>query len=90
MPVSADGLDWRRSCSPPNPPAFGASVCAFVSPVSVKTKRPKCEPGWNCPFSGRLNGVAPAVLASAFAWNGCVPSALVSWIVIQRVRNTCP
>src|SRR5262245_50054731 len=38
-----------------------------VSPVSSKKKVLKCEPGRNWPFSGRLNGVAPAVLASAFA-----------------------
>jgi hypothetical protein len=41
-----------------------------------------------CPFPGRLNGVAPAALASAP--NGCVPSVAVSWIVTQRVARSCP
>src|SRR5215470_10664199 len=44
------------------PPEF-----ASVSPVGSKKNVRKFEPGRNARFSGRLNGVAPAVLASALA-----------------------
>jgi hypothetical protein len=46
--------------------------------------------GANTPFSGRLNGVALAVFASALALNALVPSESVSWIVTQCVLNTSP
>src|SRR5262249_21209115 len=44
-----------------------AHVRLSVSPVSSKYSSPKFEPGRNARFSGRLNGVAPSVLASALA-----------------------
>ena len=55
-----------------------------------KKKVRKCELGWNCAFSGRLNGVAPSALAAALASNGAVPSIAVSWIVIQRTGHDAP
>ena len=62
----------------------------LVSPVSSKKNSRNRLPGRNWPFSGRLNGVAPAALASALALNGAKPSTAVSWIVTQRVSNTMP
>lgn len=50
-----------------------ASVNALVSPVSSKKNSWNWVPGRNCPFSGRLNGVAPAALAAALASNAVVP-----------------
>src|SRR5262245_18144734 len=52
---------------------------ASVSPVGQKKKVAKLEPGRNLAFSGRLNGVAIFVLASAFASKSSKPSVLVSW-----------
>src|SRR5260221_13856983 len=55
----------------PQPPAEGFSaLVALVSPVSSKKKLRKPLPGWNWPFSGRLNGVAPAAFAARFALKG--------------------
>ncbi len=70
------------------PALYGLS--ALVSPVSVKKKSRNPSPGWNCPFSGRLNGVAWCALAAAFASNGVVPSVAVSWMVVHRVRKPSP
>ena len=50
-----------------------------MSPVGSKKKVLNPEPGRNCAFSGRLNGVAPAALAAAFALNAANPLAAVSW-----------
>ena len=61
-----------------------------VSPVSVKKNSRNVVPGRKTPFSGRLNGVASAALASALASNGSVPSVSVSWIVTQLVSNVLP
>src|SRR5262249_27814630 len=61
---------FTRKIAPQAPRAARAGVppeVASVSPVAVKKKLRKCEPGRNNPFSGRLKGVAPAALASAFA-----------------------
>src|SRR5882724_287206 len=51
-----------RAASAGAPPAF-----ASVSPVESKKNVRKFEPGRKATFSGRLNGVAPAFLASALA-----------------------
>ena len=91
MPVSADGDGWSRRCTPPNPPRSGiACERLSVSPVSSKKNVRKPVPGWNCPFSGRLNGVALAAFAAALALNGAVPSIAVSWIVTHFVANVWP
>jgi len=90
LPVAADGLDCVSSKMLPQPPSSFSTLVAFVSPVSVKKKSRKCEPGRNTPFSGRLNGVPCAAFASVFALNGAVPSTAVSWIVIHFVLNTLP
>ena len=80
-----------ESGAQPQPPAAPFSgLVALVSPVSSKKNFVKCEPGWNSPFSGRLNGVAPAALARSIATNGALPSTAVSWIVTQRVSNDLP
>jgi hypothetical protein len=67
----------------------------FVSPVGTKKNVLKSVPGWNDPFSGRLNGV-PLLpwlftpFAARLASNGAVPSVSVSWIVTQRIGNESP
>ena len=48
----------------------GLGQVALVSPVSVNTKVSNLPSGAKTPFSGRLNGVAEAALASALASNG--------------------
>src|SRR5262249_40888291 len=47
--------------------AGDAPIVASVSPVGTKNTVRKFEPGRKARFSGRLNGVAPAALASALA-----------------------
>jgi hypothetical protein len=90
-PESADGSRWTSLKIDVHPPAVPFSgLVAFVSPVSSKKNSSKCEPGRNCPFSGRLNGVACAAFASGFATNGALPSVAVSWIVIHFVGNVRP
>ena len=76
----------------PKPPCPApAWVALSVSPVSSKKNVWNLEPGWNCPFSGLLNGVPPAVFASALALNGVVvPDTAVSWIVNHVVSNVLP
>ncbi len=69
--------------------AFSGLV-ASVSPVSSKKNCLNPSPGRNCPFSGRLNGVAPAALASVLALNGVFPSVAVLWIVIHFVLKLLP
>src|SRR5215468_10461704 len=44
-----------------------AHVRMSVSPVSAKYSSLQAAPGRNARFSGRLNGVAPAALASALS-----------------------
>jgi hypothetical protein len=52
----------------PKPPkSRPISVRLSVSPVSSKKNSVKLDPGRNCPFSGRLKGVAPDALAAALA-----------------------
>ena len=64
---------------------------ALVSPVASKKNSRKPVPGRNCPFSGRLNGVAPAALAAALASNGSpLVSTWVSCTVTQRVWKDVP
>src|SRR5262252_1476301 len=77
---------------PPQPKKSALAVLfAFVSPVASKRNVRKFEPGWNWPFSGRLNGVAPAAFAAALASNDCpLVSMWVSWIVTQAVSNWIP
>src|SRR5262249_52014459 len=68
-----------------------AHVRLSVSPVSSKYSSLNLEPGRNARFSGRLNGVAPAVLASALAsapGNGVV--AVVVLMSIHLVGNVLP
>ena len=75
----------------PQPPAAGFSaLVALVSPVSSKKNVLKPESGRKRPFSGRLNGVAFAALASSLARNGVVPLTAVSWIVTHLVVNVLP
>ena len=61
-----------------------------MSPVSVKTNRENPLAGANTPFSGRLNGVAFACFASAFASKASNPSCWVLCTVTQRVRKWLP
>ncbi len=76
------GSFWVSFMIEPQPPAAAFSgLVALVSPVSSKKNFVKSEPGWKRPFSGRLNGVAFAALASSIATNGALPSTAVSWIV---------
>src|SRR5262249_7056784 len=63
---------------------------ALVSPVGTKTKDWKPVPGTNWPFSGRLNGVAPAALARALASKSAVPLTAVAWTVNQRTGQELP
>lgn len=61
-----------------------------MSPVASNTYVWKSLPGWNAPFSGRLNGVAAAALAAALASNGANPSVDVLCSVTQRVGHDVP
>ena len=89
--MSALGLRCVSFMMEPQPPAvLFSGLAAFVSPVSSKKNVPKPVPGWNWPFSGRLNGVACAAFAATFASNGELPSTAVSWTVTQRVLNVFP
>ena len=91
MPVLALGFFWVSLSTEPQPPAVSFSgLVASVSPVSSKKNVLNLEPGWNCPFSGRLNGVALAVLAAALALNGELPSTAVSCTVTHVVLNDLP
>ena len=91
LPVLALGELWVSWKIDPQPPALAFSTLSlFVSPVSSKKNFVKSVPGWKTPFSGRLNGVAFAALASGPATNGALPSVAVSWTVIQRVLNELP
>jgi hypothetical protein len=51
-------------------------ILASVSPVGSKKNVEKFEPGSQARFSGRLNGVAPAVFAAALASKPAVSPAL--------------
>src|SRR5215510_344964 len=59
--------DWSSQKIAPKPPDAAADVRLSVSPVSSKKNSVNFDPGRNTPFSGRLNGVAPAAFASVFA-----------------------
>ena len=72
------------------PQQLFSGLVAFVSPVSSKKNVLNFEPGWNRPFSGRLNGVPSFECAAAFASKGAVPSTAVSWIVTHFVAKTLP
>ena len=100
MPESLFG-DWVSLKTDPKPPdTFGlvhagsaltppAQVRLSVSPVSSNQNSVKFEPGRKTPFSGRLNGVAPAAFASALSsapGNGA--DAIVLSIVIHLVGHT--
>ena len=75
-PLPADGFDCVSLKMAPKPPNWEpACVAASVSPVASKKNSLNCLPGRNCPFSGRLNGVASFALASALASKGVVPWA---------------
>src|SRR4029453_16608976 len=68
-----------------------AHVRLSVSPVSAKYSSRNSERGRNARFSGRLNGVAPAALASALSsapGNGVV--AVVALMSIHLVLNVLP
>src|SRR5262245_66178457 len=68
-----------------------AHVRLSVSPVSSKYSSLKLEPGRNARFSGRLNGVAPAALASALSSGpGNGVAAVVVLMSIHFVVHVIP
>src|SRR4051794_7021242 len=96
VPVSPSGSRSTRN-SEPSAPRFWSSATSpavlLVSPVGVKTNERQFVPGRNARFSGRLNGVAPAALASPLALYGAVSPGSATWTWTQSalytVRGVC-
>ena len=91
-PASRPELRSTRKIDPHEPRAArsGVPALALVSPVGSKKKVWKFEPGRNCAFSGRLNGLAPALFAAALASKESVPSTAVSCTVIHCTGYEVP
>src|SRR5262249_46748319 len=90
-PCVADGPPFCVSMKiAPKPPyCEPAWVRLSVSPVSSNANCENDVPGRKTPFSGRLNGVAFAALASEFEsklWAWSQPSS-AEWIVTHVVKK---